>query len=63
MEGHEMNQSYIDLGLQVVPWVLVFISQGAAIFGKPAIVAAVKPLSTLFDALAANYLRSTNLHK
>ena len=58
-----MTQDHIDLAIQIVPWVLVFISQGAAIFGKPAIVAAVKPLSALFDVLAANYRKSTNLHK
>jgi len=55
-----MTAEHIDLAMQVIPWILVVVSQGAAIFGKPAIVAAIKPISALFDVLAGNYRKAQN---
>jgi hypothetical protein len=47
--------------IQLAPLVLYLFSHGAAIFGKPELVAKIKPLSTVVDVLAANYGKAKNL--
>jgi hypothetical protein len=56
-----MTNDQINVVLQVIPWIFVAITQGAALIGKPAVVEAVKPLSAIFDIIAGNYRKAKNI--
>lgn len=43
--------------------VIAIASQLAAIFGKPKIIEAIKPLSAILDVLAGNYGKAKNAEK
>jgi hypothetical protein len=55
-----MDYTTIDAVIFYTSIALAVASQGAAIFGKPALVAKVAPLSKFFDVIAGNYRKARN---
>lgn len=63
MIGLEDIHPIMDVLIDVVPLVLVGITQLAAIYGKPKIIASVKPIAKLWDYLSGNYRNAVCLER